>query len=140
LPKAEILRIDYENGKSELLGKHTDIEDTKNFIVQKIEQFGIDRYSDRKKLQAEFEGSKIKINAVSDKGKIYDDNEYWDLAQVMRFHKISIRKDDVYYLNIVTHKTGKTKSEVDKLVIKMKDLTAAEELLEAMQDLNMMYK
>ncbi|WP_415327475.1 hypothetical protein [Chryseobacterium sp. MMS23-Vi53] len=140
LGKADIFQITYSNGKSEVLGKYSNINDAKNFIVSKINEFGIDRDDDNKMLQAEFDGDQIKISSINKKGKIINDNVLWDLSRVIKFHNISARKNNVFYLNIVTYKTEKSKTELDKLVIKLTDYEAAVEVLEAMKDLEIMLK
>jgi protein-arginine kinase activator protein McsA len=55
------------------------------------------------------------------------------------FHNISKRKDNIAYLNIVTYKITKSKRAL-KLVIKLTDYEAAENVLEAMKDLKIMLK
>ncbi|GAA5101342.1 hypothetical protein GCM10023210_40930 [Chryseobacterium ginsengisoli] len=140
LNKSEVYQINYSNGKTEVLGKYSNVEDAKNFIVNKINEFGIDRDNDNQRLQAEFEGDQIKINSINRKGRIVDEGDLWDLSKVVKFHNISARKNNVFYLNIVTYKSRKSKSELDKLVIKFTDYQAAVELLEAMKDLQVMLK
>lgn len=136
--KSEIYQINYSNGKNEIFGKYSNIEDAKNFIVSKINEFGIDRDNDNQKLQAEFDGDQIKINSINKKGRVTDEGDFWDLSKVVKFHNISARKNNVFYLNIVTYKSRKSKSELDKLVIKLTDYQAAVEVLEAMKDLQIM--
>ncbi len=138
--KSEIYQINYSNGKNEIFGKYSNIEDAKNFIVNKINEFGIDRDNDNKKLQAGFDGDQIKINSINKKGRVTDEGDFWDLGKVVKFHNISARKNNVFYLNIVTYRSRKSKSELDKLVIKLTDYQAAVEILEAMKDLQVMLK
>ncbi|GAA4166404.1 hypothetical protein GCM10022217_40140 [Chryseobacterium ginsenosidimutans] len=140
LNKSEIFQITYNNGKAEVFGKYSNVDDAKSFIINKINEFGIDRENDNQRLQAEFEGDKIKINSINKKGRVVDEGGIWDLSKVVKFHNISARKNNVFYLNIVTYKIKKSNSELDKLVIKFTDYEAAVELLEAMKDLQIMLK
>ncbi|MCS3528776.1 hypothetical protein [Chryseobacterium sp. JUb7] len=140
LDRSEIFQITYNNGKTEVFGKYSNTNDVKDFIVNKINEFGIDRDDDHQKLQAKFEGDQIEINSINKKGKVLNEDVFWDLSKVIKFHNISARKNNVYYLNIVTYKTEKSKVEIDKLVIKMTDYEAAVNVLEAMKDLQIMLK
>jgi len=140
LEKLEIYKIIYENGKSEILGKYATAEEAKALIINKINEFGIDRDDENFKINAEFEGDQIKINSINKKGKVLNEGEVWDLGRVVDFHHISKRKNNIFFLNIITYKTRNSKTELDKLVIKMTDYEAAEAVLEAMKDLKIMLK
>lgn len=140
LEKSEIYKITYNNGKTELLGKYQHADEAKSFIVGKINEFGLDRDKDNVRLNAEFDGNYIKINSTNKKKRSINDAELWDLSRVVEFHNVSIRKNNIVYLNIVTYKTKNNKAELDKLVIKMTDYDAAINVLDAMKDLKIMLK
>lgn len=139
IDKSDIYKIVYSNDKSDILGKFSNAEEAKALIVSKINEFGIDRYNNFQKLKAEFDGNNLKINSVNKKGKTVDEGDFWDFENVIKFHELSPRKD-VYYLNIVTKRFKKSSSEVDKLVIKFTDWQAAEDVLVAMKDLQIILK
>lgn len=139
IDKSDIYKIVYSNDKSDILGKFSNAEEAKALIVSKINEFGIDRYNNFQKLKAEFDGNNLKINSVNKKGKTVDEGDFWDFENVIKFHELSPRKD-VYYLNIVTKRFKKPSSEVDKLVIKFTDWQAAEDVLVAMKDLQIILK
>lgn len=138
--RSEIYEIIYNDGKNEVLGKYKTADDAKKFIINKINEFGIDRDRKDLALRAEFEGDYIKINSVNMKGRIINETGLWDLSKVVAFHDISRRKDNIAFLNIVTYKVTKSKRELSKLVIKITDYQAAADILEAMKDLKIMLK
>ncbi|WP_129040006.1 hypothetical protein [Chryseobacterium sp. CH21] len=140
IDKSEVFQISYNNGKTDVLGKYKTIDEAKNLIISKINEFGIDRDRSNLTLQADFEGDNVKINSVNAKGRIVNEGDLWDMSKVVAFHNISKRKDNVFYLNIVTYKIKKTEKELSKLVIKMTNYEAAESTLEAMKDLKIMLK
>ncbi len=140
LDKSEIYQITYSNGKTEVLGKYKTVDEAKNLIVSKINDYGIDRDRNDLSLRAEFDGDNIKINSLNAKGRIVHEGDFWDLSKVVAFHNISNRKDNIAYLNIVTYKITKSKRALSKLVIKLTDYEAAENVLEAMKDLKIMLK
>ncbi|SIS67287.1 hypothetical protein SAMN05421786_101895 [Chryseobacterium ureilyticum] len=140
LDKSEVYQITYSNGKTDILGKYKTEEEARNFIISKINEYGIDRDRNDLSLQTEFEGNDIKINSVNVKGRIVHDGDLWDISKIVNFHKISKRKDNIAFLNIVTYKTSKSNRELSKLVIKMTDYEEAVNLLEAFKDLNIMLK
>ncbi|GEM_PF-810912 len=141
LDKSEIYQIiTYSNGKTEVLGKYKTVDEAKNLIVSKINDYGIDRDRNDLSLRAEFDGDNIKINSLNAKGRIVHEGDFWDLSKVVAFHNISKRKDNIAYLNIVTYKITTSKRALSKLVIKLTDYEAAENVLEAMKDLKIMLK
>lgn len=140
MDRAEIYEIIYSNGKTEVLGKYKTEAEVKEFIVRKIDEFGIDRDRKDLALRAKFEGDNIKINSVNMKDRVVKEGDWWDLSKVVAFHNISRRKDNIAYLNIVTYKITKSKRELSKLVIKVTDHEVAADILEAMKDLKMMLK
>ncbi|MEF9478079.1 hypothetical protein ACR1PO_00625 [Chryseobacterium sp. RRHN12] len=141
LDKSKIYKVTYSNGKIDILGKFQSADEVKSFIANKISEYGVDRDNGMLRLTAEFEGNNIKINSVSNKGRIYHEDKYWwDLSRVVEFHNISRRNNGAVFLNIVTYKNRKSKTELDKLVIKMVDYEAAVALLDAFKDLNLMLK
>lgn len=139
LEKKEIYQIIYNNGKTETLGKFSNAGEAKEWIVSKINEFGIDRNTSSQRLKAEFDGNKLRINSVNKKGKIVDDGGIWDLENIVKFHELSPRKD-VYYINVVAKQIKKSSSEIAKLVIKFTDFQAAEDVLVAMKDLQIILK
>lgn len=140
IDKSEVFQISYNNGKTDVLGKYKTVDEAKDLIVSKINEFGVDRDRSSLTLQAAFEEDNIKINSVNAKGRIVNEGDLWDMAKVVAFHNISKRKDNVFYLNIVTYKIKNTEKELSKLVIKMTNYEAAESVLEAMKDLKIMLK
>lgn len=140
LDKSEVYQITYGNGKTDVLGKYKTEEEARNFIISKINEYGIDCDRNDLSLKTEFEGSDIKISSVNAKGRIVHDGDLWDISKIVNFHKISKRKDNIAFLNIVTYKTSKSNRELSKLVIKMTDYEEAVNLLEAFKDLNIMLK
>lgn len=142
LDKSEIYKVTYNNGKTDVFGKYQDIDEVKSFILNKIKEFGIDPDNGMLRLAAEFDGNNsIKVNSVDKKGRIYYKGKYWwDLSRVVEFQKVSKRNNGIAFLNIVTYKTRKSRTESDKLVIKMVDYEAAIVLLDAFKDLNIMLK
>ncbi|MDQ1096373.1 MULTISPECIES: hypothetical protein [Chryseobacterium] len=138
--KSDIYQIIYQNGKTDVFGKYANAEEARRFIGNAINEFGIDRDYDWQGLRAEFEGGRVKINSINKKGRVVDEGDFWDLDKVIKFHKISLRSNNICYLNIVTTRFRGSKSEVDKLVIKMTDYQAAEGVLNAMKDLQLMHK
>lgn len=137
---SEIYQISYSNGKTDILGKYKTVDDAKNFIVSRINEYGIDRDRNDLSLRAEFVGENIKINSLNAKGRIVHEGDFWDISKVVAFHEISKRKDNIAYLNIVTYKITKSKRELSKLVIKLTDYEVAANVLEALKDLNIMLK
>lgn len=137
---SEIYQISYSNGKTDILGKYKTVDDAKNFIVSRINEYGIDRDRNDLSLRAEFDGENIKINSLNAKGRIVHEGDFWDISKVVAFHEISKRKDNIAYLNIVTYKITKSKRELSKLVIKLTDYEVAANVLEALKDLNIMLK
>lgn len=140
LDKSEVYQITYGNGKTDVLGKYKTEEEARNFIISKINEYGIDRDRNDLSLKTEFEGNDIKISSVNAKECIVHDGDLWDISKIVNFHKISKRKDNIAFLNIVTYKTSKSNRELSKLVIKMTDYEEAINLLEAFKDLNIMLK
>lgn len=140
LNKFEIYQINYSNGKTDILGKYKTADEAKNFILSRINEYGIDRDRNDLSLHAEFEGENIKINSLNAKGRIVHEGDFWDISKVVAFHDISKRKDNIAYLNIVTYKVTKSKRELSKLVIKLTDYEVAANVLEALKDLNIMLK
>ncbi|MFS4472561.1 hypothetical protein [Chryseobacterium sp. T20] len=140
IDKSEVFQISYSNGKTDVLGKYKTVDEAKDLIISKINEFGVDRDRSSLTLQASFEEDNIKINSVNAKGRIVNEGDVWDMAKVVAFHNISKRKDNVFYLNIVTYKIKNTEKELSKLVIKMTNYEAAESVLEAMKDLKIMLK
>lgn len=140
IDKSEVFQISYNNGKTDVLGKYKTVDEAKDLIVSKINEFGVDRDRSSLTLQAAFEENNIKINSVNAKGRIVNEGDLWDMAKVVAFHNISKRKDNVFFLNIVTYKIKNTEKELSKLVIKMTNYEAAESVLEAMKDLKIMLK
>lgn len=140
LNKSEIYQINYSNGKTEVLGKYKTADDAKNFILTRINEYGIDRDRNDLWLHADFEGENIKINSLNAKGRIVHEGDLWDISKVVAFHEVSKRKDNIAYLNIVTYKITKSKRELSKLVIKLTDYEVAANVLEAFKDLNIMLK
>lgn len=140
LDKSEVYQITYSNGKTDVLGKYKTADEARNFIIAKINEYGIDRDRNDLSLRAEFEGENIKINSLNAKGRIVHEGDFWDLSKVVAFHEISKRKDNIAYLNIVTYKITKSKRELSKLVIKLTDYEVAANVLEAMKDLKIMLK
>ncbi|PWN71736.1 hypothetical protein C1631_003690 [Chryseobacterium phosphatilyticum] len=140
LDKSEVYQITYNNGKVDILGKYKTPEEARNFIVSKINEYGIDRDRNDLSLRAEFDGENIKINSLNGKGRTVHEGDFWDLSKVVAFHDISKRKDNIAYLNIVTYKITKSKRELSKLVIKLTDYEVAAQVLEAMKDLKIMLK
>lgn len=137
--KTEIYKIIFNDKTEETLGKYPTADAAKDFIISKINEFGIDRDNNNERLSAQFIGDNLKINSVNKKGKVTDDGDEWDFHNVIKFHNLSPRKD-VYYLNIVTKRFKKSASEVDKLVIKFTDFQAADDVLFAMKDLQFILK
>lgn len=137
--KAEIYKIIFNDKTEETLGKYPTADVAKDFIISKINEFGIDRDNNSERLSAQFIGDNLKINSVNKKGKVTDDGDEWDLHNVIKFHDLSPRKD-VYYLNIVTKRFKKSATEVDKLVIKFTDFQAADDVLFGMKDLQFILK
>lgn len=137
--KAEIYKIIFNDKTEETLGKYPTADAAKDFIISKINEFGIDRDNNNERLSAQFIGDNLKINSVNKKGKVTDDGDEWDFHNVIKFHDLSPRKD-VYYLNIVTKRFKKSATEVDKLVIKFTDFQAADDVLFAMKDLQFILK
>lgn len=140
LNKSEIYQLNYSNGKTEILGKYKTADDAKNFILTRINEYGIDRDRNDLSLHADFEGENIKINSLNAKGRIVHEGDLWDISKVVAFHEVSKRKDNIAYLNIVTYKNTKSKRELSKLVIKLTDYEVAANVLEAFKDLNIMLK
>lgn len=118
LEKSEIYKIIYNNGKTELLGKYQHADEAKSFIVDKINDFGVDRDKDDVRLNATFDGNYIQINSINKKKRSVDDGEVWDLSRVVEFHNVSIRKNNIVYLNIVTYKTKNNKTELGNSLLK----------------------
>ncbi|MBV8327627.1 hypothetical protein [Chryseobacterium sp.] len=140
IDKSEIYQIIYGNGKSQTLGKYKTTDEARHFILSGINEYGIDRDRNDLSLHAEFEGDHIKINSVNAKGRVVHEGDLWDVSKVVAFHKLSQRKDNITYLNMVTYKTTKSKRELSKLVIKMTDYKVAADVLEAIKDLHCMLK
>ncbi len=140
IDKSEVYRITYNNGKTEVLGKYSGSEEAKKIIVSTINEFGIDWNIGWQKLQAEFKEDLLRINSINKKGSVVEEGDFWDLGKVFEFHKISFRNNNTCYLNIVTFRFRNSKPELDKLVIKMTDYQAAESVLNAMKDLQIMLK
>ncbi|CAM3116175.1 hypothetical protein DRF59_14200 [Chryseobacterium flavum] len=141
LDKSKIYKVTYNNGKTDILGKFQSIDEIKSFIINKINEYGVDRDNGMLKLAAEFEGNNIRINSVNNKGRVYYEDKYWwDISRVVEFHNISRRNNGTVFLNIVTYKSRKSKTELDKLVIKLVDYETAIALLDAFKDLNLMLK
>ncbi|WP_185288608.1 hypothetical protein [Chryseobacterium lactis] len=141
LRKSDIYKITYSNGKEDVFGKYQNIDEVKSFIINTIKEFGVDRNNGMLGLAAEFDGNNIKINSVNKKGSIYYEDRYcWDLSRVVAFHNVSRRNNGTAFLNIITYKTRKSNTELDKLVIKMLDYEAAVALSDAFKDLNIMLK
>ena len=137
--KAKIYEIIFNDKTKETLGKYPTADAAKDFIISKINEFGIDRDNNSERLSAQFIGDNLKINSVNKKGKVTDDGDEWDFHNVIKFHELSPRKD-VYYLNIATKRFKKSATEVDKLVIKFTDFQAADDVLFAMKDLQFILK
>ncbi len=140
ISKSDIYRITYSSGKIDVLGKYSSAEEAKKIIVSAINKFGVHRNISWEKLQAEFKGDLLRINSINKKGSVVEEGDFWDLGKVVEFHKISFRSNNVCYLNIITDRIRNSKPEVDKLVIKMTDYQAGENVLNAMKDLQIMLR
>ncbi len=136
----EVYKIQLETGKEELFGKFESLQAVKDSIVNKINKHAIDINDSYKTVSATFEDNILTLTPVRYNGKLTKSTEKWDLSKIVKIHNLSVRDRNIAYVNIVCYKIKNDTSEIKKLVLKINDHQIAEEILRAIEELQIMLK
>lgn len=139
IPLNEVYKINFKNGSEEIYGKFATLDDAKNFITSKINEFGVDKDSFRT-LNGQFEDNILVLKSVKSNGKLSNQSDNWDLSRIIKVHNIAIRDRNIAFINVVCYQVKGSESEIKKLVIKFTDQKAAQEVIDALKEFMIMMK
>lgn len=139
--KNEIYKIKYANGTEDIIGSFASLDEAKNYITSRINEYGTYRESNNEKVNAYFEDNILVLKNIKYKGKrrIAED-EKWDLSTITKIHNLSIRDGNIAFINVVCYQIKPEGSEIKKLVIKFTDQKAAQEVIDALREFAIMLK
>jgi hypothetical protein len=126
ISKTEISEIKFENGRNEYFGVNVtadaaSIEDTKQFIINEINNHGYDPGTFDKRFQASFEGDYLRLTILKKNGEPTSDSMLYDFANVYRFSGVDRRSDDLAFINIfVSYLKSEKNNKWDKMKITMR--------------------
>lgn len=139
---SEVLEIHFENGfieKSFYSGKPSlTIEETKRFIVDRINQFGWEEDEDGR-YQATFEGNKLRLVVLRKNGTPFNGGILYDFGTVYKFQDNSVRANSVSFINIYVSILKSAKRDTwdkHKLIMRVHGHQQADEILSALKHLN----
>ncbi len=105
IAKTEVTEVRFASGKTEYFGKApaantTSMEETRQFIIDKINKHGFDPDSFKRHYRASFEGDHLRLTILNKKGEPTSHSELYDFSNVFRFSGVDRRTDQVAYINI----------------------------------------
>lgn len=140
IPKNEIYKIKFSDGSEEIYGMFASLDDAKNFITTRINDFGANKESNLKKLNAQFEDNILVLNTIKSNGKNGDHTEKWDFSKIVKVHNLAVRDKNIGFVNVVCYQIKEKDPGIKKLVIKFTDQKAAQEVIDALQEFMIMVK
>lgn len=117
------------------------LEEAKANIIKLIDENALTEKSGRK-FKASFEGEFLRMIVLDRDGEEVNKGLLFDLSNVYKFDRLSLRKNNRAYVNIWTdrirwpERTGKERMDKIKLIIRVESHEKAALLLEAFQQLN----
>jgi hypothetical protein len=140
VPKNDVYKIKYENGTEDIYGMFASLDEAKNYITTRMNEFGADRESSFKKLTAQFDDNILVLNTIKSNGKDGNDLEKWDLSKIVKVHNLGVRDNNIGFVNVVCYQIKEKDPGTKKLVIKFKDQKAAQEVIDALKEFMIMVK
>lgn len=141
----EVKEIRFENWTVEFYKKDNpepkrSLQETKDFIVRIINEYGWEKDSDTRRLKASFEGDLLRIVVMNKKyTKPVNSGLAYNFARVYKFKGVSKRPGDIAFIDIwidFLFREKEMRYEKRKLVIEIHSHLQAEELAEAFRHLN----
>lgn len=116
------------------------LQETKDFIVRVINDYGWEKDSDTRRLKASFEGNLLRVVVMNKKyTEPVNSGLVYNFGRVHKFQRISYRGGDIAFLNIWVDFLSNEKSrkfDKRKLVLEIHHHRQAEELMTAFRHLN----
>ena len=117
--------------------KENSIEETKAFILKEINEHGFEEDSFKTRYKASFEGDYLRLIEMTKKNKELNAGILFDFSNVYKFQKISIRSEELAYLNIfVTIIKKNDKKDKLKLIMRVDGPAHAKIILNALKQYN----
>jgi hypothetical protein len=144
--KKEVFEIKYQSGERKDFFSDTEksqpIEELKKHIVGLINEYGFDEDSDKKRYFASFEGDHLRLKIKNASGTKMNNGFLFEFYNVIAFHEVAKRSEKISFVNIWLHfldaPENKNKWAKQKLIMKVKGNTEAEDILHSLKLYNRM--
>ena len=132
--KKDVVVVYFEDGTTEIINANTNeklvsLEETKNIIIEHIDNYTYIANSNKKRYKVSFEGDYIRMSELNRSGEKPLQSDLFDFSRVYKFGNIDKRKNDIAFLNIwvsILKNERKDKWDKYKLVIKVQGYSNAE--------------
>jgi len=149
--KKDVVIVNFENGTFELIESKVEengllllsLEETKDVIVEYINNYSFVYLDENKKYIASFEDDLLRLTIVNENDKKAKLNLLFDFYNVYKFIEIDKRTNAKAYLNIYVSRVynkEKDKRGKDKLVLGIRGFNEAKSLLKALKHFNVLLK
>ncbi|MCF6306407.1 MAG: hypothetical protein L3J09_00470 [Flavobacteriaceae bacterium] len=149
--KKDVVIVNFENGTFELIKPNVEengllllsLEETKDVIVEYINNYSFVYLDENKKYIASFEDDLLRLIIVNENEKKANYNLLFDFFNVYKFVEIDKRTNAKAYLNIYVSRVynkEKDKRSKDKLVLGIRGFNEAKSLLKALKHFNVLLK
>lgn len=143
--KSDVSKITFENGIVEIINPSLKyepvlLEETKKIIMENITEYGFEHANPRRPYVATFDGDYLRL-AIPDpfETKTFREGTLYNFSEVRAFHRISKRKNNVAYVNVVVSTLRNKKKNTwfdNKMVIRVQGRDKAEIIMKSLKDYN----